>query len=72
MRWANGWRHLRLGVVTVGVALAFAPVGMEGQTGTLHDLPLTPSNVHWGHYDASLAPVLTIRSGDLVRLESLI
>ena len=54
------------------VLLVPVPTTLEGQSGTLHELPLTPSNVHWGHYDASLTPALTIRSGDLVRIESLV
>jgi acetamidase/formamidase len=40
-------------------------------TATLHELPATPATVHWGYFDASLAPVLTVRSGDLVRIETL-
>ena len=42
------------------------------QQGTLHDLPLTPEHVHWGYYDARVAPVLTVRSGDRVRIETMI
>lgn len=38
----------------------------------VHELPLTPANVHWGYYDAAVPPVLTIRSGDRVRLEALV
>ncbi len=56
----------------VALLFALSPVAVQGQTGAMHDLPLTPSNVHWGHYDASLAPVLRIRSGDRVRIESLV
>lgn len=37
----------------------------------LHELPATPATVHWGHFDASIEPVLTVRSGDLVRIEAL-
>ncbi len=37
----------------------------------LHELPATPATVHWGSFDASLAPVLTFQSGDLVRIETL-
>jgi acetamidase/formamidase len=37
----------------------------------LHDLPATPGTVHWGYFDPSLAPALTVRSGDLVRIETL-
>lgn len=36
-----------------------------------HDLPATPANVHWGYFDPSLAPVLTVASGDLVAVEAL-
>ncbi len=35
-----------------------------------HDLPAHPGTVHWGYYDAALAPVLTVRSGDTVTLHS--
>lgn len=38
---------------------------------TVHRLPATPDTVHWGHFDRSLAPVLTVRSGDLVEIETL-
>jgi acetamidase/formamidase len=37
----------------------------------LHDLPATPATVHWGYFDSALAPVLTVRSGDLVRIQTL-
>jgi acetamidase/formamidase len=37
-----------------------------------HDLPLTPANVHWGYYDARVAPVLRIASGDRVRVETMV
>jgi acetamidase/formamidase len=38
---------------------------------TLHALPATPATVHWGYFDSSLEPVLTVGSGDLVRIETL-
>jgi acetamidase/formamidase len=38
---------------------------------TLHELRATPATVHWGYFDASLQPVLTVRSGDLVQIEAL-
>jgi acetamidase/formamidase len=37
----------------------------------LHALRATPSTVHWGYFDASLAPVLRVRSGDLVQAETI-
>jgi acetamidase/formamidase len=36
----------------------------------LHSLQATPATVHWGHFDASLAPALRVRSGDLVQAEA--
>jgi len=36
-----------------------------------HDLRATPDTCFWGFFDAALPPVLTVRSGDLVRIETL-
>ena len=38
---------------------------------SLHDLPARPGNVHWGYFDASLAPALRVRCGDLIRAEAI-
>lgn len=38
---------------------------------TKHHLPATPETVHWGYFSRTLAPVLTIRSGDSVTVESI-
>ena len=56
----------------VWLLLAVSTTALQGQVGTLHNVPLQPSNVHWGYYDASVPPVLRIRSGDWVRVESLV
>ena len=56
----------------VWLLLAMSPTSLQGQTGTLHALPLVPSNIHWGFYDASLEPVVTIQSGDRVYFENLL
>lgn len=37
----------------------------------LHTLRATPKTVHWGYFDASLAPVLRIKSGDFVQAEAI-
>lgn len=37
-----------------------------------YDLPATPVTVAWGHYDASAMPVLTVRSGDIVVVHTLL
>ena len=34
-----------------------------------HHLEATPDTVHWGYWDASIKPVLRIRSGDRVTVE---
>jgi acetamidase/formamidase len=36
----------------------------------VHEIKARPQNVHRGFFDASLKPVLTINSGDIVRLET--
>ena len=36
----------------------------------LHELRATPKTVHWGYFDASLAPVLRVKSGDLIQAEA--
>lgn len=43
----------------------------RAQTGTLHTLKATPQNVHWGYFDPSIAPVLRIKSGDLIEAEAI-
>ena len=52
--------------------IALSPTALQGQGHTMHNLPLAPSNVHWGYYDASVPPALKIRSGDWVRVEALV
>jgi len=37
----------------------------------LHILRATPKTVHWGYFDAALAPVLKVKSGDIVRAEAI-
>ncbi len=43
----------------------------DQMTPALHELRAKPGTVHWGYFDASLAPVLTVRSGDIVRAEAI-
>ena len=38
---------------------------------TQHYLKATPDNVHWGYWDGSLKPVMTIASGDRVTVETI-
>jgi acetamidase/formamidase len=41
-----------------------------GVTGRVHVLAAGPSTCFWGFFDRDLPPVLTVRSGDLVRVEA--
>ena len=43
---------------------------VDAKPGALHELLATPDAVHWGYFDAALAPVLRVRSGDLVQVEA--
>jgi len=38
--------------------------------GDLHHLKATAKTVHWGYFDAARAPVLRVRSGDLIAAEA--
>ncbi len=42
----------------------------EARRPALHDLPATPETCHWGYFDASLAPALKVKSGDIVRADA--
>ena len=37
-----------------------------------HSLKATPDTVVWGYYDASVPPVLTVDSGDIVDVETML
>ena len=39
--------------------------------GALHTLKARPETVHWGYFDASIAPVLKVKSGDLIQAEAI-
>jgi acetamidase/formamidase len=43
----------------------------DTKPGALHQLKATPRNVHWGYFDAALAPALKVRSGDLIQAEAI-
>jgi acetamidase/formamidase len=48
------------------------PAAPGTAAGEAHELKLSPKNVHWGYYDARVPPVLTIRPGDVVRVETMV
>ena len=39
--------------------------------GALHHLRASPATCHWGYFDAALAPVLRVKSGDLIQAEAI-
>jgi acetamidase/formamidase len=47
------------------------PPGGEAGPAT-HELKATPKTVSWGYYDAAAKPVLSIKSGDVVRVQTLL
>src|SRR2546423_4512154 len=49
-------------------ALLLPGAGTAGAAEKIHELHASPITVHRGFFDASLKPVLTIDSGDIVRL----
>src|SRR6266566_138181 len=58
--------------ISVMVALWLVPVKSLGAQETTHTLMPTPTTVAWGYYDAAAAPVLHIRSGDVIVVGTLI
>src|SRR5437773_10922993 len=55
----------------LAVLLCLLAVTAQAQQQT-YQLKPTPKTVAWGYYDASTPPVLRIKSGDIVELQSLI
>ena len=68
--WNQGTRAAPIVLVLALTAMTTQALG--AQQGVTHQLPLSAENIHWGFYDASLDPVLTIRSGDSVYFENLL
>jgi acetamidase/formamidase len=54
------------------LALLAATYYAMAQSRQPHELKLTPQNVHWGYYDATLKPVLRVASGDTIRVETMV
>ena len=67
----NRGTHAAL-IYTVLAVTAITPRALVAQQGVTHQLPLSAENIHWGFYDASLEPVVAIRSGDRVYFENLL
>jgi acetamidase/formamidase len=65
-------RRTRWGALTLAVALALSIVPGRAQTGKTHQLKATLSSVEWGYYDAAAKPALTVASGDIVEVETVL
>ena len=63
---------MKRGVFVATVSVGLATLGFAQGTSRMHDLPLTPENVHWGYYDARVSPALRMASGDRVRVETMV
>jgi acetamidase/formamidase len=53
------------------VALPFAMAGVALGQGAAKFLPASPATVVWGYYSAKAKPVLTVHSGETVRIQTL-
>ena len=62
---------IRLTSTLVVAALIGSATGLGAQEAT-HTLMPTPTTVAWGYYDAAAAPVMHIRSGDVIVVGTLI
>jgi acetamidase/formamidase len=62
---------MRRSVIVAPFLLLLSHAASPQQSRT-HDLTLTPEHVHWGYYDARVAPALRVASGDRVRIETMI
>jgi acetamidase/formamidase len=62
---------MKQNLILLPTALVLLPSLAAAQTSPkVHDLKASPTTVHRGFFDATLEPVLTIDSGDIVRLET--
>jgi acetamidase/formamidase len=65
-------QRARSGILIAALAVAVATVPSRAQTGKTHQLRATLSTVEWGYYDAAAKPVLTIASGDIIEVETVL
>src|SRR5436309_13824715 len=62
-------RRVSTAAACLGLLVPTSPAVAQGAP-TIHELKSSPATVHRACFDASLKPVLTINSGDVVRLET--
>ena len=64
------WRMTLLGLGMLAGAVAVA--AQQSNAPATHTLRATPKSVVWGYYDASATPVLRVKSGESVEIQTLI
>jgi len=65
--------HLRMKkAALVFVNICLSALVQDASAQTTYTLKATPKTVAWGYYDAKAAPVLRVKSGDTVTVETLI
>ncbi len=57
----------------LGILLSASPLfAQQAGASATYTLKATPKTVAWGYYDAKAAPVLRVKSGDTVEIQTLI
>jgi acetamidase/formamidase len=56
----------------LGLTILFCSNALEAQQAPSYTLKPTPKTVAWGYYDAKTPPVLRVKSGDTVEIQTLI
>src|ERR1700739_2597655 len=76
---SDAWAHImnlaggfRLIPLIASLLIASGSLSAQSDTATHHTLKPTPKTVAWGYYDAKAAPVLRVKSGDTVEIQTLI
>src|ERR1051326_3871321 len=65
--------NCRQPMLACGTLLAFSTLSAaQSNSPATYTLKATPKTVAWGYYDAKAAPVLRVKSGDTVEIETLI
>jgi acetamidase/formamidase/AraC-like DNA-binding protein len=64
-------KHKHRSVISETLAEDLADLHDRRDESTHHRLAVSSANVHWGYFSRSLRPVLEIRSGDSVEIETL-
>src|SRR5438046_6953097 len=59
-------------IALLGICFALPLVARRAQAQAAYTLKPTPKTVAWGYYDAKTPPVLRIKSGDTVEIQTLI